>query len=187
MDNRFQKNNKFQKFQKKNEPKHNINGAIRHPEVRVVMEGMESTVMKIFDAIKFANSLDMDLIEISADAKPPVCRVMPYDKFLYQEKRAQKDKEKKNRENRIDLKELQFTPNTDENDVNTKARHAERFLKEGDKVKAVVKFSGREIVYKDKAQILLLSFAERLLDFAKVESMPKLEGKRMFMILAPKK
>jgi len=179
--NRNQNYNRF----KKNEPQHKINNAIVYPEVRVIIEGEEPRILSSRDAIKLADEMGLDLIEISAVAKPPVCKIMDYSKYLYQLKKAEKDKQKKNRENRIDLKELQFSPSIAEHDINVRIKQAERFLTDGDKVKAVIKFKGREIVYKDKGSMVLLQFAEKLFHVGKVEQMPKLEGKKIFMVIAP--
>lgn len=128
--------------------------------------------------------MGLDLVEISPKAEPPVCRITDYQKFLYQQKK--KAKEIKANAVKIVVKEIRFGPNTDEHDYNFKLKHAENFIKEGSKVKAYVFFRGRQIVFKDQGEILLLKFAQQLEDIAKVEQMPKLEGKRMIMILAPK-
>ena len=131
-----------------------------------------------------ADELEVDLVEISPKADPPVCRLVDYQKFLYQQKR--KAKEIKNKSVKIVVKEIRFGPNTDDHDYNFKLRHAENFLKDGAKVKAYVFFRGRQIVFKDQGEILLLRFAQDLEEFGKVEQMPRLEGKRMILILAPK-
>ena len=131
-----------------------------------------------------AEELEVDLVEISPKADPPVCRLVDYQKFLYQQKR--KAKEIKNKSVKIVVKEIRFGPNTDDHDYNFKLRHAENFLKDGAKVKAYVFFRGRQIVFKDQGEILLLRFAQDLEEFGKVEQMPRLEGKRMILILAPK-
>lgn len=128
--------------------------------------------------------MELDLVEISPKAEPPVCRIVDYSKFLYQQKK--KAKEIKANAVKVVIKEIRFGPNTDEHDYNFKLKHAENFIKEGSKVKAYVFFRGRQIVFKDQGEILLLKFAQQLEDIAKVESMPKLEGKKMIMILAPK-
>ncbi len=140
--------------------------------------------MRTRDAIDLARENGLDLVEISPNAEPPVCRIIDYQKFLYQQKK--KAKEIKAKSVKVVVKEIRFGPNTDEHDYNFKLRHAENFLKEGSKVKAYVFFRGREIVFKDKGEILLLKFAQDLEDFGKVEMMPKLEGKKMNMMLAPK-
>lgn len=140
--------------------------------------------MRTRDAIELAKEGGLDLVEISPNAEPPVCRIIDYQKFLYQQKK--KAKEIKAKSVKVIVKEIRFGPNTDEHDYNFKLRHAENFLQEGSKVKAYVFFRGREIVFKDKGEILLLKFAQELADFCKVEQMPRLEGKKMILILAPK-
>ncbi|CDN32003.1 Translation initiation factor 3 [Mucinivorans hirudinis] len=131
-----------------------------------------------------ARDMELDLVEISPKAEPPVCRITDYQKFLYQQKK--KAKELKANASKVVVKEIRFGPNTDEHDYNFKLKHAENFIKEGSKVKAYVFFRGRQIVFKEQGEILLLKFAQQLEEIAKVESMPKLEGKRMIMMLAPK-
>ncbi len=131
-----------------------------------------------------ADEQGLDLVEISPKADPPVCRIVDYSKFLYQQKK--KAKELKAKAVKVVIKEIRFGPNTDDHDYNFKLKHAENFLKDGDKVKAYVFFRGRQIVFKDQGEILLLRFATDLEEWGKVEQMPKLEGKRMIMILAPK-
>ncbi len=140
--------------------------------------------MSIREALNLADSLDLDLIEISPKADPPVCRIADYSKFLYQLKK--KAKEQKANQVKNVLKEIRFGPQTDDHDYNFKLKHAENFLKEGNKVKAYIFFRGRSIVFKEQGEIMLLRFANDLEELAKVESMPKLEGKKMNMILAPK-
>ena len=143
-----------------------------------------SQVVSIREALRMAEELEVDLVEISPKADPPVCRLVDYQKFLYQQKR--KAKEIKSKSVKIVVKEIRFGPNTDDHDYNFKLRHAENFLKDGSKVKAYVFFRGRQIVFKDQGEILLLRFAQDLEEFGKVEQMPRLEGKRMILILAPK-
>ena len=144
----------------------------------------EPRVLPIRDALALADELGLDLIEISPKAEPPVCRIADYQKFLYQQKK--KAKELKANQTKIVVKEIRFGPQTDDHDYNFKLRHAENFLKEGAKVKAYVFFRGRSIVFKEHGEILLLRFATDLEELAKVEMMPKLDGKKMNMILAPK-
>ncbi len=132
-----------------------------------------------------ADELDLDLVEISPNADPPVCRIIDYQKFLYQQKRKQKELKAKTVQ--VVVKEIRFGPNTDEHDYNFKLRHAEKFLSDGAKVKAFVFFKGRSILFKEKGEILLLKFAQDLEDYGKVEQLPKLEGKRMIMFISPKK
>lgn len=156
------------------------------PQVRVVGDGIEggSAVMPTSQALKLAREQELDLIEISPKAEPPVVRIADYQKFLYQQKR--KAKELKAKSVKVTIKEIRFGPQTDDHDYNFKLRHAQNFLNEGSKVKAYVFFKGRSIVFKEQGEILLLRFATDLEELAKVEMMPKLEGKRMTMMLAPK-
>ncbi|HJC77466.1 MAG TPA: translation initiation factor IF-3 [Candidatus Alistipes excrementavium] len=164
---------------------HRTNREIAVPEVRVVGDNIgEPRVLPIRDALALADELGLDLIEISPKAEPPVCRIADYQKFLYQQKK--KAKELKANQTKIVVKEIRFGPQTDDHDYNFKLRHAENFLKEGAKVKAYVFFRGRSIVFKEQGEILLLRFATDLEELAKVEMMPKLDGKKMNMILAPK-
>ena len=146
------------------------------------LEGAQ--VMSIKEAILLADQMEMDLIEISPKADPPVCRIADYQKFLYQQKK--KAKEIKAKQAKVVIKEIRFGPQTDDHDYNFKLRHAQNFLQEGAKVKAYVFFRGRSIVFSEQGQILLLRFATDLEEYGKVEMMPKLEGKRMTMMLAPK-
>ena len=158
---------------------------ITAPEVRVVGDNVgEPRVLSIHDALKLADELELDLIEISPKAEPPVCRIDDYQKFLYQQKK--KAKELKANQTKVVVKEIRFGPQTDDHDYNFKLKHAQNFLKEGAKVKAYVFFRGRSIVFKEQGEILLLRFATDLEEFAKVEAMPRLDGKKMNMMLAPK-
>ncbi|TAN15894.1 MAG: translation initiation factor IF-3 [Chitinophagaceae bacterium] len=166
------------------EPEHRINDRIRAPKVRVVGERIESDVYPIQEALRMAEEAGLDLVEISPNADPPVCRIVDYNKFLYEKKK--REKEIKARSAKSEVKEIRFTPNTDDHDFDFKSRHAEKFLKDGNKVKAYVQFRGRAIVFKDRGELLLLKFAERLAEFGQLESMPKMEGKRMLAIFAPK-
>ncbi len=153
--------------------------------MRIVGENIEQPiVLPIREAIKMADDMELDLVEISPKADPPVCRIVDYQKFLYQQKK--KAKELKANQTKVVIKEIRFGPQTDDHDYNFKLKHAENFLKEGAKVKAYVFFRGRSIVFKEQGEILLLRFATDLEELAKVEFMPKLEGKKMNMILAPK-
>ncbi|MCD8034166.1 MAG: translation initiation factor IF-3 [Alistipes sp.] len=162
-----------------------MNNEITAPEVRVVGDNVgEPRVLPIRDALKLADELELDLIEISPKAEPPVCRIDDYQKFLYQQKK--KAKELKANQTKVVVKEIRFGPQTDDHDYNFKLKHAQNFLKEGAKVKAYVFFRGRSIVFKEQGEILLLRFATDLEEFAKVEMMPKLDGKKMNMMLAPK-
>lgn len=157
---------------------------IRVPQVRLVGENIEVGIYSIQDAQRIAQEQGLDLVEISPNADPPVCRIIDYNKFLYEKKK--KDKEMKAKAKQSEVKEIRFTPNTDDHDFNFKAKHAEEFLREGNKVKAYVQFRGRAIQFKDRGELLLLKFAERLSEFGVLEGMPKMEGKRMLAIWAPK-
>ena len=162
-----------------------INNEITAPMVRVVGDNVEpNLVIPIAKALAIADEMDLDLVEISPNAEPPVCRIVDYQKFLYQQKKKQK--EIKAKQTKVVIKEIRFGPQTDDHDYNFKLRHAENFIKEGAKVKAYVFFRGRSIVFKEQGEILLLRFATDLEAVAKVEMMPTLEGKKMNMILAPK-
>lgn len=167
------------------EATHKINNLITAQQVRVVGDNIQvPTVVSLKEALAMADEQGLDLVEISPKADPPVCRIVDYSKFLYQQKK--KAKELKAKAVKVVIKEIRFGPNTDDHDYNFKLKHAENFLKDGDKVKAYVFFRGRQIVFKDQGEILLLRFATDLEEWGKVEQMPKLEGKRMIMILAPK-
>ncbi|HYX08647.1 MAG TPA: translation initiation factor IF-3 [Bacteroidales bacterium] len=167
------------------EPKHRINDRIRAKTVRVVGDNVDNQdVYPITEALKMADDMELDLVEISPNADPPVCKIIEYQKFLYQQKKKQK--ELKQKASKIVVKEIRFGPNTDEHDYNFKLKHAEKFLEDGNKVKAYVFFKGRSILYKEQGEILLLRFAQDLEELGKVEQLPKLEGKRMNMILTPK-
>lgn len=153
--------------------------------VRLVGENIENPdVYSIKDAIKLADDMDLDLVEISPSADPPVCRITDYQKFLYQQKKKQK--ELKAKATKIIVKEIRFGPQTDEHDFNFKLKHAIKFLEDGAKVKAFVFFKGRSILFKEQGEILLLRFAQELEEVGKVEQLPKLEGKRMTMFISPK-
>lgn len=167
------------------EAEHRINQQIRATEVRVVGEDVESAVYPIKEALKMAEDRGVDLVEISPDVKPPICRLVDYNKFLYEKKR--REKERKAKAKQTEVKEIRFTPNTDDHDFEFKAKHAEKFLSDGHKVKCFVQFRGRSILFQDRGQLLLLKFAERLAEFGALESMPKMEGRRMFAMLTPKK
>jgi translation initiation factor IF-3 len=157
---------------------------IRVPQVRLVGDNVEVGVYSIQEAIRMAQDQQLDLVEISPNADPPVCKIIDYNKFLYEKKK--KEKEMKAKSKASEVKEIRFTPNTDDHDFDFKAKHAEKFLKEGNKVKAYVQFKGRAIQFKERGELLLLKFAERLGDSGVLEGMPKMEGKRMLAIWAPK-
>ncbi|MFI3296088.1 MAG: translation initiation factor IF-3 [bacterium] len=167
------------------EDKHRINHNIRGTqEVRLVGDNVEQRVYSIGEAMQLADSLELDLVEISPNAAPPVCKIVDYKKFLYQLKK--RDKEIKAKAVKTVLKEIRFGPQTDAHDYNFKLKHAEGFLKDGCKVKAYVFFKGRSILFKEQGEVLLLRFANDLEEIAKVDSLPVLEGKRMIIMLSPK-
>ncbi len=154
-------------------------------EVRLVGDNVEQGIYPFDEAIRIADQLGLDLVEISPNAVPPVCRVVDYQKFLYQQKK--REKEAKAKTAKVVLKEIRFGPQTDEHDYNFKLKHAQEFLKEGSKVKAYVFFKGRSILFKEQGEVLLLRFANDLEDYAKVDQLPQLEGKRMIIMFSPKK
>lgn len=163
----------------------NINEHIRAREVRLVGENVTPGIYSIHEARKIADELELDLVEISPNAEPPVCKILDYQKYLYQQKK--KAKEIKAKSTKVVVKEIRFGPQTDDHDYNFKLKHAIGFLQEGAKVKAYVFFKGRSILFKEQGEVLLLRFANDLEEYGKVESMPLLEGKRMIIMLAPKK
>ena len=160
------------------------NERIRAREVRLVGDNVTPGIYPIQQALQIAHDLELDLIEISPTAEPPVCKILDYQKFLYLQKKRLK--EQKAKATKVVVKEIRFGPQTDDHDYNFKLKHAQNFLKEGAKVKAYVFFRGRSIVFKEQGEILLLRFATDLEEFAKVEAMPRLDGKKMNMMLAPK-
>jgi len=153
--------------------------------VRIVGDNIEPQILSLREAISIADNFDLDLVEISPQASPPVCKVMDYQKFLYEQKKKQK--EIKSKSAKVVIKEIRLGPHTDDHDFEFKVNHAVKFLKEGSKVKVDVFFKGRMIVYKDQGELILLKFAQAVDEFGKPEQLPKLEGKRMIMILNPKK
>ncbi len=163
----------------------NINENIRAREVRLVGDNVPPGIYSIQEARAMADELELDLVEISAQADPPVCKILDYQKFLYQQKK--KAKEIKAKATKVVVKEIRFGPQTDDHDYNFKLKHAIGFLQEGAKVKAYVFFKGRSILFKEQGEVLLLRFANDLEDYAKVDQMPLLEGKRMIIMLSPKK
>ncbi len=172
------------RFKKEQQQEHRTNHMIRVPEVRLVGDNIEVGVYPTQQALKIAEDLGLDLVEISPQAVPPVCKAIDYNKFLYEEKK--KKKEMKAKSKASEVKEIRFTPGTDDHDFEFKVKHAEKFLQEGDKVKAYVQFKGRAIMFQDRGQLLLLKFADRLKEMAVLENMPKMEGKRMLAMFAPK-
>ncbi|MEX0998071.1 MAG: translation initiation factor IF-3 [Flavobacteriaceae bacterium] len=167
------------------EDQHNINRRIRAEEVRLVGDNVEVGVYPTKKALEMAEEQGLDLVEISPNANPPVCKIIEYSKFMYEQKK--REKALKAKASNVVIKEIRFGPQTDDHDYEFKKRNAEKFLKDGAKVKAFVFFKGRSIIFKDQGEILLLRLAQDLEELAKVEQLPKLEGKRMIMFLAPKK
>ena len=161
-----------------------VNGQIHAREVRVVGDG-GTEVVPTRRALDMARQQGLDLVEISPNAEPPVCRIIDYSKFIYQQKKRQK--EMKQKQVKVEVKEIRFGPQTDDHDYQFKLKHAQEFLQEGNKVRAYVFFRGRSILFKEQGEVLLLRFANDVEEYAKVEQMPKLEGKKMFLFLAPKK
>jgi translation initiation factor IF-3 len=171
------------KNDKQNQQQYRINEQIRAREVRIVGDG--SMVVPIQQAIDMAHEQGVDLVEISPNAQPPVCRLIDYSKFLYQQKK--RAKEMKAKQVKVEVKEIRFGPQTGENDYNFKLKHAKEFLEEGNKVRAFVFFRGRSILFKEQGEVLLLRFANDLEEYGKVEQLPQLEGKKMAIFIAPKK
>ena len=172
------------RFKKEQQQEHRTNYMIKVPEVRLVGDNVNIGVYPLQEALKIAQSQELDLVEISPGANPPVCKVIDYNKFLYEEKK--KKKEMKAKAKTSEVKEIRFTPNTDDHDFEFKVKHAEKFLMDGDKVKAHVQFKGRAIMFKERGELLLLKFADRLKEVGALEGMPKMEGKRMLVMFAPK-
>ena len=169
---------------KASKSQYRVNDQIHAREVRVVTDS-SAAVMPLRQALELAQMQGIDLVEISPNAAPPVCRLIDYSKFLYQQKR--KAKEMKQKQVKIEIKEIRFGPQTDDHDYNFKLKHAKEFLEDGNKVRAYVFFRGRSILFKEQGEVLLLRFANDLEEYAKVEQLPKLEGKKMFLFLTPKK
>ncbi|HNP54339.1 MAG TPA: translation initiation factor IF-3 [Ferruginibacter sp.] len=172
------------RFRREQQQEHRTNHMIKSPEVRLVGDNVEVGVYPIQEAMRIAQAQALDLVEISPTANPPVCKVIDYNKFLYDEKK--KKKEIKAKAKTSEVKEIRFTPNTDDHDFEFKSKHAEKFLQDGNKVKAHVQFKGRAIMFKERGELLLLKFADRLKEVGALEGMPKLEGKKMLIMLAPK-
>lgn len=172
-------------YNKADEPQEKINEQIRAREVRLVGDNVEQGIYSIQEARRIADEQELDLVEISPNAEPPVCKILDYQKYLYQKRK--KAKEQKAKQTKIVVKEVRFGPQTDDHDYEFKLRHAKGFLEDGNKVKAYVFFRGRSIVFKDQGELLLLRFAQDLEEYGKVDQMPKLEGKRMIMMFSPLK
>ncbi|WP_339714258.1 translation initiation factor IF-3 [uncultured Kriegella sp.] len=169
---------------RENKNPHKINEKILAPKVRLVGDNVEVGVYPIREALDKSDEMGLDLVEISPKADPPVCKIIDYKKFLYEQKK--REKAMKAKASKVVVKEIRFGPQTDDHDYEFKKKHAEKFLKDGAKLKAYVFFKGRSIVYKDQGEILLLRLASELEEWGKVEQMPKLEGKRMTMFIAAK-
>jgi translation initiation factor IF-3 len=186
--NNFQKNNNQRTFGRRPPVKvqeHRINEGIQSPQVRVVGENIEPGVYDTHKAIAMARQMEVDLVEVSPNAVPPVCRLIDYNKFLYERKK--KEKEAKAASKAQQMKEIRFTPNTDDHDFNFKIKHSINFLQEGNKVRAYVQFKGRAIAYAQRGELLLLKFAQALEEYGVPEQLPKLDGKKMFISITPKK
>lgn len=181
----MRKNTKKPFVRREEKEEHKINEKILAREIRLIVDGAEPLVLSTTEALQMAEEQELDLVEISPNAVPPVCRILDYRKFIYNQKRKQK--EMKAKQSKVVMKEVRFGPNTDDHDFNFKLAHARKFLEEGNKVKAYVFFRGRTIVFKDRGEILLLKFAQELADVGAVEQLPKLEGKRMIIMINPKK
>ena len=162
-----------------------MNNEIRASEVRLIKPDEEHEIVSVEKALQIAESFNMDLVEVAPNAKPPVCKVIDFGKFMYEKKK--KEKEAKKKQHTIQVKELRFRPTTDDHDLEFKTRHAREFLEDGDKVKATVQFRGRDMLYTEQGEELLNNLAEELDDISKIESKPTLEGRRMIMILSPSK
>jgi translation initiation factor IF-3 len=176
---------------KKKEAEHRINKLINQwgkvNEVRLVGDNVEPGIYPLEEALNMAAEQGVDLVEINPNVVPPICKIIEYQKLLYQLKQKRKEQEKKNRQNEVEVKEIRFGPNTEDHDFAFKKKHAEEFLKNGDKVNAIVFFKGREILFQEKGQALLYKLADELSEIATPETLPKLEGKRLYMMLKPKK
>lgn len=172
------------RFRREQQQEHRTNHMIRVPQVRLVGDNVTVGVYPTQEAMRMAQDQQLDLVEISPQADPPVCKIIDYNKFLYEKRK--KEKEMKAKSKSAEVKEIRFTPGTDDHDFDFKSKHAESFLKEGNKVKAYVQFKGRAIMFKERGELLLLKFAERLAEVGQPEALPKMEGKRMLIIFAPK-
>ena len=190
------KRHKRQHQDRSRKPQFRVNGQIRIPEIRLVGDNMEQISQAVGKTIEsgiyptkrvleWAQMMELDVVEISPKANPPVCRIIDYNKFLYDKKK--KEKEIKSKTQKTVVKEIRFGPNTDDHDFDFKLRHAKKFLEEGAKVRAYVHFRGRTIVFKDRGQLLLLRFLKELEDYGAAEELPKMEGRRMSVIVSPKK
>jgi len=168
-----------------NDDRPNVNDEIRASKVRIIKPDEGHEIVPIDRAIQIAESYDLDLVEVAPDAKPQVCKVIDFGKYMYEKKK--KEKEAKKKQHTVQVKELRFRPNTDDHDLEFKTRHAREFLEGGDKVKATVQFRGRDMLYTERGKELLLDLAEELDDISEIESKPNMEGRRMIMMLSPNK
>lgn len=169
----------------RNDDRPKVNDEIRSSKVRLIKPDDEHEIVSIERALEIAESFNLDLVEVAPQARPPVCKVIDFGKFMYEKKK--KEKEAKKKQHTIQVKELRFRPTTDDHDLEFKTRHAREFLEGGDKVKATVQFRGRDMLYTEQGEKLLVELAESLDDVSKIESKPTMEGRRMIMILAPEK
>lgn len=169
----------------RNDDRPRVNNEIRASKVRLIKPDEEHEIVSVERALQIAESFDMDLVEVAPNAKPPVCKVIDFGKFMYEKKK--KEKEAKKKQHTIQVKELRFRPTTDDHDLEFKTRHAREFLEGGDKVKATVQFRGRDMLYTEQGEELLKNLAEELSDVSKIESKPTMEGRRMIMVLSPSK
>jgi len=164
-----------------------INKQIRVTEVRLVGKNVEQGIYETIEALSMSDEMGLDLVEISPEANPPVCKIVDYQKFLYDKRKKEKEMQKKQKANQSQIKEIRLTPNIDDHDFDFKITHAINFLKDNNKVKVTIFFKGREIMFKSKGEITILKFVEKLQEYGTAESMPKLEGKRMSVFIKPKK
>jgi translation initiation factor IF-3 len=169
----------------RNDDRPRVNNEIRASQVRLIRPDEEHEIVSVERALEIAESFNMDLVEVAPNAKPPVCKVIDFGKFMYEKKK--KEKEAKKKQHTIQVKELRFRPTTDDHDLEFKTRHAREFLEGGDKVKATVQFRGRDMLYTEQGEELLNNLAEELSDVSKIESKPAMEGRRMIMVLSPSK
>ncbi|WP_069131356.1 translation initiation factor IF-3 [Rhodohalobacter halophilus] len=170
---------------KRDDDRPRVNNEIRASKVRLIKPDEDHEIVSVERALQIAESFDMDLVEVAPNAKPPVCKVIDFGKFMYEKKK--KEKEAKKKQHTIQVKELRFRPTTDDHDLEFKTRHAREFLEGGDKVKATVQFRGRDMLYTEQGEELLQNLAEELSDVSKIESKPTMEGRRMIMVLSPSK
>lgn len=184
MNNNRNNNYRNNRPQQKKYP-HRINSDITSPMVRIVGPNVDSKIVSSAEALKLAQSMEMDLVEISPSAEPPVCKIVDYKKFLYDKEKEEKERKKNSKQ--MEIKEIRLTQNTDEHDLDFKCKHAANFLKEGNKVKCSINFKGREIIYKERAELVMLKFAEKVGENGVLEYMPKMEGNKMHMVINPKK